>query len=159
MTASLATAPANALASTAPTLVWTSPETKLWVATLSGEFAGYVEFTAGHFAVTDATGHPRPPHATLRAAQASLAPVPTPTDAAPYAEVNATDADAAATAFAVAAREPAASTRAAASARVAESARAAAASPTLTRALAATAIALAGAAVATLAVALNVLTL
>jgi hypothetical protein len=171
MPASLAsaTAPTAPPVATTPLLLWTSPETKLWVATLSGEFAGYVEFTAGHYEVTDATGHPRPPHATLRAAQSSLAPTPaalTWTGATPNASPNAdakrlatatatattdadadTDADTAATAFAVATRVPGAS------------GRPSDLGPALTRALAATAIALAGAALGTLALALNVLAL
>ncbi|WP_216851597.1 hypothetical protein [Herbiconiux sp. VKM Ac-2851] len=147
MTASPTAAPV--LAPVAPALTWTSPETKLWVATLSDEFAGYVEFTAGHFAVTDATGHPRPPHATLRAAQSSL--TPTPADPNAPTTISTTDAvadaDAAATAFAVATHVPAAS------------GHLSDLSPLLTPALAATAIALAGAALGTLAVALNVLAL
>jgi hypothetical protein len=119
----------------APALTWASPETKLWVATLSGEFAGYVEFTAGHFAVTDATGHPRPPHATLRAAQASLAPAPTYADAA----------DAAATVFAVVPRE------------ITGSGRPVVSTAAVSRALAVAAVTLAGAALGSLALALNVL--
>jgi hypothetical protein len=37
-------------------LTWLSPEAKLWVASRDGDFAGFVEFTDGHYDVTDARG-------------------------------------------------------------------------------------------------------
>lgn len=37
-------------------LMWLSPEAKLWVASRDGDFAGFVEFTDGHYSVTDARG-------------------------------------------------------------------------------------------------------
>ena len=35
---------------------WSSPEAKLWVATRGGEYAGMVEYSAGHFVATGPTG-------------------------------------------------------------------------------------------------------
>jgi len=40
----------------APEIMWSSPDINLWVATQSGEFAGMIEFSQGHFVVSDATG-------------------------------------------------------------------------------------------------------
>lgn len=42
----------------APTaqILWASPETDLWVASRSGEYAGMVEFRDGHFVARDSTG-------------------------------------------------------------------------------------------------------
>jgi len=37
-------------------IAWSSPDINLWVATLAGEFAGMIEFSQGHFVVSDATG-------------------------------------------------------------------------------------------------------
>ncbi|MFB2554384.1 hypothetical protein [Herbiconiux liangxiaofengii] len=54
-------------------LVWGSPESKLWVASRDGEFAGFVEFVDGHYATVDGTGQSLPPRATLAEAKAALA--------------------------------------------------------------------------------------
>jgi len=35
---------------------WSNPESDLWIATADGEYAGMIEFSRGHFVVTDATG-------------------------------------------------------------------------------------------------------
>ena len=35
---------------------WTSPETDLWVASRSGEYAGMIEFRDGHFIALDSMG-------------------------------------------------------------------------------------------------------
>ena len=37
-------------------VAWSSPDLDLWVATIDGDFAGMVEFTDGHFVVSDHTG-------------------------------------------------------------------------------------------------------
>ncbi|MCS5733683.1 hypothetical protein [Herbiconiux daphne] len=42
----------------APAVTWASPEAKLWVASRAGEYAGMVEYSAGHFLATNATGEP-----------------------------------------------------------------------------------------------------
>jgi hypothetical protein len=43
---------------TADRIVWSSPETKLWVGSRSGEYAGMIEYSAGHFVVTGRVGQP-----------------------------------------------------------------------------------------------------
>ncbi|GAA2224038.1 hypothetical protein N1031_00620 [Herbiconiux moechotypicola] len=35
---------------------WSTPETKLWVGTRAGEYAGMIEYVDGHFVVVGATG-------------------------------------------------------------------------------------------------------
>ena len=42
--------------STSAAISWSSPDDNLWVATIAGEFAGMIEFSNGHFVVSDATG-------------------------------------------------------------------------------------------------------
>ena len=37
-------------------ILWSSPDINLWVATIAGEYAGMIEFSQGHFVVSDATG-------------------------------------------------------------------------------------------------------
>jgi hypothetical protein len=37
-------------------IAWNSPEPKLWVGNRSGEYAGMVEYTAGHFVATGPFG-------------------------------------------------------------------------------------------------------
>jgi len=37
-------------------VLWTNPDTGLWVATINGDYAGMIEFTDGRFVVRDATG-------------------------------------------------------------------------------------------------------
>lgn len=37
-------------------LEWAMPESKLWVATSSGDYAGMVEFSSGHFVSYDRNG-------------------------------------------------------------------------------------------------------
>jgi hypothetical protein len=54
-------------------LSWTSPEDSLWVANVSGEYAGMVEFADGHFLVRDSTGHELGSHSNLRDAKALVA--------------------------------------------------------------------------------------
>ncbi|MDO9398829.1 MAG: hypothetical protein Q7T71_19970 [Herbiconiux sp.] len=58
----------------APTvsLVWATPEPKLWVATELGEYAGMVEFADGHFTGYDRTGRSLGSHSSLPEAQAAL---------------------------------------------------------------------------------------
>lgn len=36
---------------------WTGPESDLWVASRSGEYAGMIEFRDGHFVALDSTGN------------------------------------------------------------------------------------------------------
>lgn len=52
---------------------WASPEAKLWVATRGSDFAGFVEFSDGHYEVTDGRGVQLAACATLREAKASIA--------------------------------------------------------------------------------------
>ena len=44
---------------------WLSPEPRLWVGSRAGEFAGMIEFTAGHFLATDHVGESLGAHPTL----------------------------------------------------------------------------------------------
>ena len=37
-------------------LSWATPESKLWIASRNGEYAGMIEYTEGHFLATGATG-------------------------------------------------------------------------------------------------------
>ncbi|MCS5713444.1 hypothetical protein NVV95_02625 [Herbiconiux sp. CPCC 205716] len=37
-------------------LSWATPESKLWIASRSGEYAGMIEYTEGHFLATGSTG-------------------------------------------------------------------------------------------------------
>jgi hypothetical protein len=53
-------------------LLWASPEDNLWVASQNGEYAGMVEFTDGHFMVSDPTGHQLGSHSNLREAKAAI---------------------------------------------------------------------------------------
>ena len=53
-------------------LVWTSPGPELWVATRSGEFAGFVERSNGLYVVTDELGRTLSPAATLQKAKSTL---------------------------------------------------------------------------------------
>jgi len=52
---------------------WTSPATNLWVATENGDYAGMVEFVAGHFSVRSSTGTAIAECTSIPAAQAALA--------------------------------------------------------------------------------------
>ncbi|MFF2050576.1 hypothetical protein ACFVU2_03150 [Leifsonia sp. NPDC058194] len=36
-------------------VTWTTPESRLWVATRASSFVGLIEFTENHFLVTDST--------------------------------------------------------------------------------------------------------
>ena len=53
-------------------VVWATPDSNLWVATVAGEFAGMVEFADGHFVVTDHTGSVVTSESSIPAAQAAL---------------------------------------------------------------------------------------
>jgi len=55
-----------------PEIRWTSPESTLWVATRGADFAGFVEFREGHYAVTNGIGAQLKHGATLGAAQALI---------------------------------------------------------------------------------------
>jgi len=55
-----------------PTIVWSSPDINLWVATAAGEFAGMIEFSQGHFVVSDATGSLVTTSTNIPAAQRAL---------------------------------------------------------------------------------------
>ncbi|MFB2580784.1 hypothetical protein ACEXQD_06005 [Herbiconiux sp. P15] len=73
MTAVLPSRPDTAI------LRWASPETRLWVATHDGEYAGMVEFTDGHFVTHDRAGRTVGTSSSLPAAQrAILHPVAAP---------------------------------------------------------------------------------
>ncbi|WEO77844.1 hypothetical protein BJQ94_02010 [Cryobacterium sp. SO2] len=54
-------------------LSWASPADGLWVASRSGDFAGFVELRNGRFEVTDGLGARRPGCGTLHEARAALA--------------------------------------------------------------------------------------
>ncbi|WP_066043929.1 hypothetical protein [Herbiconiux solani] len=56
----------------ATTLTWSEPETKLWVASRDGEYAGMIEYLAGHFVATGATGHDLGSYSSLDSAMASV---------------------------------------------------------------------------------------
>ncbi|HEV7949925.1 MAG TPA: hypothetical protein VGP24_09180 [Glaciihabitans sp.] len=76
MTATLSLAKHSAAAPSVRDAVevrWTTPEAKLWVATQGDDFAGFVEFSDGHYEVTDGRGVQLAARATLREAKASLA--------------------------------------------------------------------------------------
>jgi len=62
-------APASPPALDVPEIRWASPEATLWVATRGADFAGFVEFREGHYAVTDGLGAQLDSCATLREAQ------------------------------------------------------------------------------------------
>jgi len=51
---------------------WTAPETDLWVASRSGEYAGMVEFHDGHFVARDSTGNEIGFFSSIPAAQAAV---------------------------------------------------------------------------------------
>jgi len=53
-------------------VVWANPDNNLWVATVDGEFAGMVEFSDGHFVVTDHAGSTVATESSIPAAQAAL---------------------------------------------------------------------------------------
>ena len=55
------------------TISWTKPDTNLWVATVDGEYAGMVDFVAGHFEVSDHQGGIIGVHTSIPEAQAALA--------------------------------------------------------------------------------------
>ena len=54
------------------TVRWASPETRLWVATVDGEYAGMVEFSDGHFVTHDRTGRTVATSSSLPAAQRAI---------------------------------------------------------------------------------------
>jgi hypothetical protein len=54
-------------------IVWSSPETNLWVATANGDYAGLVEFVDGHFSVRSSTGSVVAECSSIPAARAALA--------------------------------------------------------------------------------------
>ena len=64
--------PHNLYAEASEPLAWTAPGPNLWVATRSGEFAGFVEFNDGLYLVTDELGRALPAAATLNQAKSSL---------------------------------------------------------------------------------------
>lgn len=51
---------------------WATPAIGLWVATINGDYAGMVEFTDGHFVVTDHTGTVVTTTSSIPDAQAAL---------------------------------------------------------------------------------------
>jgi hypothetical protein len=53
-------------------VVWSSPDTDLWVATIDGDFGGMIEFVDGHFVVTDQTGSIVTSASSIPSAQAAL---------------------------------------------------------------------------------------
>jgi len=53
-------------------VAWSSPDLDLWVATIDGDFAGMVEFTDGHFVVSDHTGTVLTSESSIPAAQSVL---------------------------------------------------------------------------------------
>jgi len=65
-------APARPAGTLVEPLSWSSPAAALWVASRTGDFAGFVEFRNGHFEVTDGLGGRLPSCATLQDARASL---------------------------------------------------------------------------------------
>jgi len=68
------TAPRETAPPAVGSLSWSSPESRLWVAMLDGEYAGFVEFTEGHYAVSNSVGAHTKTFGTLREAKLSLAP-------------------------------------------------------------------------------------
>ena len=54
-------------------VVWSAPDTDLWVATVNGEYAGMIEFTDGHFVVRDHAAAIVATCASIPAAQEALA--------------------------------------------------------------------------------------
>jgi hypothetical protein len=53
-------------------IVWSTPDSNLWVATADGEYAGLVEFVDGHFSVRGSTGSVVAECSSIPAAQAAL---------------------------------------------------------------------------------------
>lgn len=39
-----------------PDVTWSTPQPDLWVATANGQFAGQIQFSLGHFIITNADG-------------------------------------------------------------------------------------------------------
>jgi hypothetical protein len=58
---------------TATDIVWSTPESNLWVASANGDYAGLVEFIDGHFSVRGSTGAVIAECSSIPAAQAALA--------------------------------------------------------------------------------------
>jgi len=54
-------------------LSWSSPDTDLWVASRSGDYAGMVEFRDGHFVVQNHLGETVATCSSIPTAQAALA--------------------------------------------------------------------------------------
>jgi hypothetical protein len=64
--------PRTARDTLATDIVWSSPESNLWVATANGDYAGLVEFVDGHFSVRSSTGSVVAECSSIPAAQAAL---------------------------------------------------------------------------------------
>jgi len=54
-------------------VVWSAPDTNLWVATINGDYAGMIEFTDGHFVVRDHAASVIATCSSIPAAQNALA--------------------------------------------------------------------------------------
>ena len=71
-------------------VVWASPETGLWVASILGDYAGMIEFAEGHFVVSDAAGRVIASAPSIPEAKAALAAAPAPRVAhAPFGPLSA----------------------------------------------------------------------
>jgi hypothetical protein len=53
-------------------LLWSTPESKLWVAMRDGEYAGMIEYAEGHFVVAGPEGQRLGSHSDLARAMAAL---------------------------------------------------------------------------------------
>jgi len=69
---------------------WTSPDAGLWVASTGGDYAGMIEFTEGHFVVSDATGRVIATTPSIPAAKLALSSGPAPrVERAPFGPLSA----------------------------------------------------------------------
>lgn len=53
-------------------ILWTNPDTNLWVATVAGDYAGMIEFSDGHFVVHGHTGTEIATFSNIPAAKSAL---------------------------------------------------------------------------------------